>query len=79
MRPKRDAATAPAGDTEASIRNILAMLLEASGSKTPALGNVARPQGKSGEGLRKLIEQARDRIDPGESCGRTACAGPARA
>ena len=78
VKPKRETgAAAPAGDTETSVRGILAALLEASGSKTPALGNVAKA--RPGEGLRKLVEQLETALIPvNRAAGRRALARLAR-
>jgi hypothetical protein len=75
VRPRQD--TTPGGDTEASVRSLLARLLDASGSKTPALGQVAsRP---SGAGLGVLVEELENALIPvNRAAGRRALARLAR-
>ena len=77
VRPRRDAASAGGGDMEAAVRGILARLLDASGSKTPALGQVAsRP---SGVGLGVLVEELENALIPvNRAAGRRALARLAR-
>ena len=74
VRPRQDTAS---GDTEASVRSLLARLLDASGSKTPALGQVAsRP---SGAGLAVLVEELENALIPvNRAAGRRALARLAR-
>jgi hypothetical protein len=76
VRPRRDAPAGP-GDMEAGVRSILARLLDASGSKTPALGQVAsRP---SGAGLAVLVEELENALIPvNRAAGRRALARLAR-
>jgi hypothetical protein len=72
-RPRPGPAT---GDTEGSIRTLLARLLEASGSQTPALGAVAR---KRPSGMNGLIEELEAALIPvNRAAGRRALARLAR-
>jgi len=74
VRPKRDSA---AEDAEASARALLARLLEASGSQTPALGATARR--RSGAGLRALGTEIESALIPvNRAAGRRALARLAR-
>lgn len=74
VRPKKDGG---GGDAEASIRHILARLLEASGSQTPALGGCAKR--KSGQGLAALVEELEAALIPvNRAAGRRALARLAR-
>lgn len=74
VRPKKDGGT---GDAEASVRNILARLLEASGSQTPALGGCAKR--KPGQGLAALVEELEAALIPvNRAAGRRALARLAR-
>ncbi len=76
VRPRRDAPTN--GDAEASVRAILAKLLDASGSQTPALGGVARRRGAAG-GLPGLVEELEAALIPvNRAAGRRALARLAR-
>src|SRR5579859_2594028 len=59
VRPKREIAT---GNAEASIRAILARLLEASGSQTPALAAASRR--KASGNLRALAEELEAALIP---------------
>lgn len=73
VRPKKDAG----GDAEASVRHILARLLEASGSQTPALGACAKR--KPGGGLPALVEELEAALIPvNRAAGRRALARLAR-
>ena len=74
VRPRGEAL---AGDAEQSIRAILRQLLEASGSSTPALTNVAR-RGRTGS-LRSLMEDIEAALIPvNRAAGRRALARLAR-
>ena len=74
VRPK---IAPPKGDCEASIRAILTKLLEASGSKTPALAAAA--QRKPGNGLPALVEELEAALIPvNRAAGRRALARLAR-
>src|SRR5690606_18105549 len=74
VRPKRDQ---PTGSAEASVRKLLAKLLEASGSGTPALTAAARR--KPGNGLPALVEELEAALIPvNRSAGRRALARLAR-
>jgi hypothetical protein len=78
VRPRRDAREPQPGDAEASVRAILAKLLEASGSQTPALGGVARRRGAQG-GLPGLVEELEAALIPvNRAAGRRALARLAR-
>lgn len=75
VRPKKDAAAAE--DAETSARALLARLLDASGSQTPALGATARR--KSGSGLRALGTEIESALIPvNRAAGRRALARLAR-
>ncbi|MGH7268858.1 MAG: hypothetical protein ACREJ3_00375, partial [Polyangiaceae bacterium] len=66
-----------AGDAERSLRSVLAMLLDASGSQTPGLAGVSRR--KSGAGLRALAGELESALIPvNRSAGRRALARLAR-
>jgi hypothetical protein len=74
VRPK---SAAPAGDAETSVRGILAKLLEASGSATPALSASARR--KAGAGLPALVSELEAALIPvNRAAGRRALARLAR-
>jgi hypothetical protein len=74
VRPK---SAAPAGDAETSVRGILAKLLEASGSATPALTASARR--KAGAGLPALVSELEAALIPvNRAAGRRALARLAR-
>ena len=74
-RPRRDP---PTGDTESSIRAVLARLLEASGSQTPGLGSVAGGGGRT-PGMGSLIEELEAALIPvNRAAGRRALARLAR-
>jgi hypothetical protein len=74
VKPKRDGAS---GDAETSIRGILARLLEASGSQTPALS--AASKRRSGGGLPTLSEELEAALIPvNRAAGRRALARLAR-
>jgi hypothetical protein len=74
VRPKRDQ---PTGSAEASVRRLLAKLLEASGSGTPALTAAAKR--KPGNGLPALVEELEAALIPvNRSAGRRALARLAR-
>jgi hypothetical protein len=74
VRPRREP---PTGDAEASIRAILARLLDASGSQTPALASVARRS--SSAGLNALVEELEAALIPvNRAAGRRALARLAR-
>ncbi len=74
VRPKRDP---PTGNAEASVRRLLAKLLEASGSGTPALTAAAKR--KPGNGLPALVEELEAALIPvNRSAGRRALARLAR-
>jgi len=74
VRPRREPTT---GDAEASIRAILARLLEASGSQTPALA--AASKRRSGAGLPALVEELEGALIPvNRAAGRRALARLAR-
>lgn len=74
VRPKKDM---PLGDAETSVRGILAKLLEASGSATPALSASAKR--KPGAGLPSLISELEAALIPvNRAAGRRALARLAR-
>lgn len=74
VRPKKDIIT---GEAESSIRTILARLLDASGSATPALTAAARR--KPGNGLPALVEELEAALIPvNRAAGRRALARLAR-
>lgn len=74
VRPKKDA---PSGDAETSVRRILAKLLDASGSATPALSASAKR--KPGAGLSSLISELEAALIPvNRAAGRRALARLAR-
>jgi hypothetical protein len=74
VRPKRDLVD---GDTEASVRALLARLLEASGSATPALNTAATR--RAGHGLPALVEELEAALIPvNRAAGRRALARLAR-
>ncbi len=74
VRPKRDLVE---GDTEASVRALLARLLEASGSGTPALNTAATR--RAGHGLPALVEELEAALIPvNRAAGRRALARLAR-
>ena len=74
VRPKKDA---PTGDAETSVRAILAKLLDASGSATPALTSSAKR--KSGTGLPALVSELEAALIPvNRAAGRRALARLAR-
>jgi hypothetical protein len=74
VRPKT---AAPTGDAEASVRGILAKLLDASGSATPALTASARR--KAGAGLPALVSELEAALIPvNRAAGRRALARLAR-
>ena len=74
VRPKKES---PAGDAETSVRAILAKLLEASGSATPALTASARR--KAGAGLPALVSELEAALIPvNRAAGRRALARLAR-
>ena len=74
VRPKKDA---PSGDAETSVRAILAKLLDASGSATPALSAAAKK--KSGTGLPALVGELEAALIPvNRAAGRRALARLAR-
>ena len=70
VKPKRSATT---GDAEASVRAMLARLLDVSGSQTPALA--AASKRKSGVGLPALAEELETALVPvNRAAGRRALA-----
>ncbi|MBX3233715.1 MAG: hypothetical protein KIT84_21450 [Labilithrix sp.] len=70
VRPKKATTT---GDAEASVRQLLVRLLEASGSSTPALGQAAKR--KPGNGLPALVEELEAALIPvNRAAGRRALA-----
>ncbi len=74
VRPKKDVVT---GEAESSIRALLAKLLDASGSSTPALTLAARR--KPGNGLPALVEELEAALIPvNRAAGRRALARLAR-
>ena len=74
VRPKKDS---PSGDAETSVRAILAKLLEASGSATPALSASAKR--KAGAGLPALVSELEGALIPvNRAAGRRALARLAR-
>ncbi|MEZ4258302.1 MAG: hypothetical protein R3B36_04490 [Polyangiaceae bacterium] len=74
VRPKREGAQ---GDAEASVRAILAKLLEGSGSSTPALSAAAKR--KAGQGLKSLSSELESALIPvNRAAGRRALARLAR-
>jgi hypothetical protein len=74
VRPKKDVIT---GDAEASVRTLLAKLLDASGSGTPALTTAAKR--KTGNGLPALVEELEAALIPvNRAAGRRALARLAR-
>jgi len=74
VRPKKDGAT---GDAETSVRGILAKLLDASGSATPALSASAKR--KPGTGLPALVSELEAALIPvNRAAGRRALARLAR-
>jgi hypothetical protein len=74
VRPKKDS---PAGDAETSVRAILAKLLDASGSATPALSASAKR--KPGVGLPALVSELEAALIPvNRAAGRRALARLAR-
>lgn len=74
VRPRKDVVT---GEAESSIRIILAKLLDASGSATPALTQAARR--KPGNGLPALVEELEAALIPvNRAAGRRALARLAR-
>lgn len=74
VRPKKDVVT---GDVEASVRALLAKLLDASGSGTPALTTAAKR--KPGNGLPALVEELEAALIPvNRAAGRRALARLAR-
>jgi hypothetical protein len=74
VRPKKDG---PSGDAETSVRAILAKLLDASGSATPALTASARR--KPGAGLPALVSELEAALIPvNRAAGRRALARLAR-
>lgn len=74
VRPKKDALS---GDPETSVRGILAKLLDASGSATPALTAAARR--KSGTGMPALVSELEAALIPvNRAAGRRALARLAR-
>ena len=74
VRPKRES---PSGDAETSVRAILAKLLEASGSATPAL--TASAKRKPGAGLPALVSELEGALIPvNRAAGRRALARLAR-
>lgn len=74
VRPKRDGST---GNAEGSVRSILARLLEASGSQTPALGTASKR--RAGSGLPSLVEELEAALIPvNRAAGRRALARLAR-
>ncbi len=74
VRPKKDGAT---GDAETSVRGILAKLLDASGSATPALSASAKR--KPGAGLPALVSELEAALIPvNRAAGRRALARLAR-
>lgn len=74
VRPRKDVVT---GEAESSIRAILAKLLDASGSATPALTAAARR--KTGNGLPALVEELEAALIPvNRAAGRRALARLAR-
>jgi len=77
VRPKRDPSRFEAGEAEASVRAILARLLDASGSQTPALGAAARRT--KGIGMAGLVEELEAALIPvNRAAGRRALARLAR-
>jgi hypothetical protein len=75
VRPRKDAASSE--DAESSARALLARLLEASGSQTPALAATAKR--RSGGGLRALASEVESALIPvNRSAGRRALARLAR-
>lgn len=74
LRPKKEVVI---GEAESSIRNLLAKLLDASGSSTPALTLAARR--KPGNGLPALVEELEAALIPvNRAAGRRALARLAR-
>jgi hypothetical protein len=74
MRPRREQAS---GDAEASIRALLARLLDASGSQTPALASAARR--RPSVGMHLLVEELEAALIPvNRAAGRRALARLAR-
>lgn len=74
VRPKKDA---PAGETETSVRALLAKLLDASGSATPALSAAAKKN--AGAGLPALVQELEAALIPvNRAAGRRALARLAR-
>ncbi len=74
VKPRREVTT---GNTDASIRAILTRLLEASGSKTPALASTARRRATGN--MRALIEELEAALIPvNRAAGRRALARLAR-
>ncbi len=74
VKPRRDAAS---GDVEASVRSMLARLLDASGSQTPALA--AASKRRSGSGLPALAAELETALIPvNRAAGRRALARLAR-
>jgi hypothetical protein len=74
VKPRRESAS---GDPEGSVRAMLARLLEASGSVTPALAAASRR--KSGTGLRALADELETALIPvNRAAGRRALARLAR-
>lgn len=74
VRPKKDSVS---GDAEASVRALLAKLLDASGSGTPALTTAAKR--KPGNGLPALVEELEAALIPvNRAAGRRALARLAR-
>ncbi len=70
---------APEGDAESSVRGILAKLLEASGSSTPALTAAARRAASDENGLRGLVSELEAALIPvNRAAGRRALARLAR-
>ncbi len=77
VRPRREGREQE-GDAEVSVRAILAKLLDASGSQTPALGAVARRKAAPG-GLPGLVEELEAALIPvNRAAGRRALARLAR-
>ncbi len=67
----------PTGDSEASLRSLLAKLLETAGAQTPALASVARRKG--GAGVAVLVEELEAALIPvNRSAGKRALARLAR-
>jgi hypothetical protein len=74
VRPKRDGAI---GSAEGSVRTLLARLLDASGSQTPALGTASKR--RAGSGLPSLVEELEAALIPvNRAAGRRALARLAR-